>query len=343
MTRSQCLFRSFIDMNGTASRKRGWLVFGGTFFGIIAVALVAQAMPDLRRWLMPLLGPVFGVQVIAVVQRLHDAGRSGYWVLLAVVPLIGLVVTVIINMLPARPGVFTPPGQIWAQALGYLALTAFAALAIARAFVGVYWIPSGSMEPTLLVGDFLVVRTVSADDVKRGGILVFRHPGNGSDFIKRLIGLPGDTVQMQDGKILLNGVALEQVDAGHFAEIFATQGPESQLPRCQNANVGTGQDCIKAAARETLPDGRSYFVLNIADTMADRTSIFTVPDGTFFFMDDNRDNSLDSRFGQSTGGLGFVPAGNLIGRISRVVFSSTGSVLADVTAWRPGRYWKEVE
>lgn len=343
MTQTPSLFRSFFDMNGTASRKRGWLVFGGTFLGILAVALVAEAMPGLRRWLMPLLGPLVAMQMIAVVQRLHDAGRTGYWALLAVVPLLGFVAMLVINMLPARPGAFTPPGHRLAQALGYLALAAFATLAIARAFAGVYWIPSGSMKPSLLVGDYLLVPHVRAEQVQRGDILVFRHPVSGSDYIKRLIGLPGDTVQMQAGKLLLNGVVVPQADAGQFTESYSPQGPGGHLPRCQNAGVTAGQACVKAMAHETLPNGRGYDVLNIANTAGDNTGIFTIPEGSLFFMGDNRDNSVDSRFGLATGGLGFVPVENLVGRVSRVVFSSAGPSLWDVGAWRAGRYWRRVE
>ena len=344
MTQTQRLFRSFFDMNGTASRKRGWLVFGTTLLAIIAVALLANAVPDLRRWVVPLLGPLVAVQAITVVQRLHDAGRSGYWSLLTLVPLIGIFANIIINTLRSRLGVFTPPGHKWAQGLGYLMLAGFTGLTVARAFVGVYWIPSGSMKPTLLVGDYLLVPDVSAADVQRGDILVFRHPINGSDFVKRLIGLPGDTVQMRDGKIVLNGVDVPQIAAGKFSEIYDHQGPNATWPRCQNAPIAIGQPCSKAMARETLPDGRSYQVLDIdLGGAADSTGIFTVPEGSFFFMGDNRDNSFDSRFGQSVGGIGFAPANSLIGRVSRVMFSSSGELLGDVARWRPDRYWKVVE
>lgn len=344
MTQTQSLFRSFFDMNGTASRKRGWLVFGTTLAAIVAVALVAESAPDLRRWIVPLLGPLVAVQAITMVQRLHDAGRSGYWSLLTVVPLFGFFASIIINTLRPRPGVFVAPGHKWAQGLGYLLLAGFAALTIARAFVGVYWIPSGSMKPTLLVGDYLLVPDISASDVQRGDVLVFRHPINGSDFVKRLIGLPGDTVQMQGGKIILNGAELPQVAAGAFSELYDQQGPNGTWPRCQNAPVVIGQPCFKAMARETLPDGRSYDVLDI-DTggAADDTEVFTVPEGHFFFMGDNRDNSFDSRYAQSTGGVGFAAADSLIGRVSRVVFSSEGAMLGDVSHWRPDRYWKVVE
>ncbi len=344
MTQDQSLFRSFLDMNGTASRKRGWLVFGAVLLGLAIVILVSEAEPELRRWLMPLLGPLVAVQAITNVQRLHDAGRSGYWALLAQIPLLGLVVAVVINTLRPRPGVFERPGHVWAQGLGYLALCAFAALAIARAVVGVYWIPSGSMKPTFLVGDYLLVPQVSAQTVQRGDILVFRHPVNGSDFIKRLIGLPGDIVQMSGGKLILNGVEVPQVEEGVFTEPYGPQGSTRHVPRCRNDRLAVGDPCLKAMLRETLPDGPSYAVLDIVpDAQADNTEIFTVPPGDIFYLGDNRDNSFDSRFPQSVGGVGFAPMENVIGRVSRIVFSSAGESLLDISNWRAGRYWKAVE
>lgn len=344
MTGRQSLFRSFFDMNGTASRKRGWLVFGATFFGLTAVTLLPEAMPDLQRWLLPLLGPIMAVGAIAVVQRLHDAGRSGYWALLVTVPFLGLVAIVVINSLRPRPGLYTPPGDVWAQRLGYLALCGFAALALSRGFVGLYWIPSGSMKPTFLVGDYMLVPFVSPEDVQHGDLLVFRHPVNGSDFIKRLIGLPGDTVQLKGGKLWLNGAEVPQADTGTFTETYGRHGPDGHVPRCQNEPLKSGEACIKAMALETLPGGPSYAVLNIVtDAPVDNTQEFTVPVGHFFFLGDNRDNSIDSRFEQAMGGVGFVPMENLIGRVSRIVFSAAGNAFWDVSMWRAGRYWKVVE
>lgn len=227
-----------------------------------------------------------------------------------------------------------------------------------------FWIPSGSMKDTLLIGDFLFVNKMAygysryscpfsacpisgrllGGEPERGDVVVFRHPVNGTDFIKRLVGLPGDTVQMRDGVLYLNGEIVPQEPAGTFEEIYEKQGPMGQLPRCENGPVGEGGICTSSRYTETLPGGRQHVVLNIDDGgFADNTDVFTVPEGHFFFMGDNRDNSQDSRFGQAVGGVGFVPAENLIGRADRIIFSSAGRSMLFFWTWRADRFFKAVE
>ena len=227
-----------------------------------------------------------------------------------------------------------------------------------------FWIPSGSMKDTLLIGDFLFVNKMAygysryscpfsacpfsgrllASDPERGDVVVFRHPVNGTDFIKRLIGLPGDTVQMREGILYLNGEVVPQTPAGTFEEIYEKQGPMGQLPRCENGPVGEGGICTSSRYTETLPGGRMHNVLNIDENgFADNTDVFTVPAGHYFFMGDNRDNSQDSRFGQAVGGVGFVPAEFLIGRADRIMFSSAGRSMLFFWTWRSDRFFKAVE
>lgn len=226
-----------------------------------------------------------------------------------------------------------------------------------------FWIPSESMKESLLIGDFLFVNKMAygyskyscpfglcpitgrilASEPERGDVVVFRHPYNGSDFVKRLIGLPGDTVQMKAGILYLNGVAAPQVPDGVFEEIKAPQGPMQNLPGCRN-DVANGGICEKTRAIETLPNGKQHTVLNITDQgFADDTDVFTVPAGQYFFMGDNRDNSQDSRYNQSQNGVGFVPAENLIGRADRIMFSSAGRSMLYFWTWRPDRFFKAVE
>lgn len=232
-----------------------------------------------------------------------------------------------------------------------------------------FWIPSGSMKDTLLIGDFLFVNKMAygysrysceipflkvsfcpisgrvlASPPQRGDVVVFRHPVNGSDFIKRLIGLPGDTVQMKGGVLYLNGQEVPQTPAGIFVETYERQGPLGQYPRCENGPVGEGADCQYSRFTETLPGGRTHAILNIdTNGSADNTGVFTVPEGQYFFMGDNRDNSQDSRFSQATGGVGFVPAEYLIGRADRIMFSSAGRSMLFFWTWRSDRYFKAIE
>jgi len=262
--------------------------------------------------------------------------------------------------------------------------TVFWALLIAGLFRTIFfqpfWIPSGSMKDTLLIGDFLFVNKmaygysyascpslkipavgldIDARDIcgfldgdnsrlmggepKRGDIIVFRHPVNGADFIKRLIGLPGDTVQMRSGRLYLNGDPVAVEPAGTFEEEFQPQGPMRIRPRCENGVVGMGGTCEKSRFIETLPNGETHKILNIGPQRSDDTGVYTVPEGHYFFMGDNRDNSTDSRFPQAVGGVGFVPYENLIGRAGRVLFSSSGRSMLFFWTWRGDRFFKKLD
>ena len=227
-----------------------------------------------------------------------------------------------------------------------------------------FWIPSGSMKDTLLVGDFLFVNKMAygyssascpfsmcpfsgrilGSEPERGDIVVFRHPVNGSDFIKRVVGLPGDTIQFRNGRMILNGTEVPLAQDGTFIETYERQGPLGNFPRCSNAPVGAGGDCEKAKFVETLPNGPDHSVLQIDEnSFADNTREFTVPEGQYFFVGDNRDNSQDSRFAQAAGGVGFVPFENLIGRADRVIFSSAGRRMVFFWTWRRDRFFKALE
>lgn len=228
-----------------------------------------------------------------------------------------------------------------------------------------FWIPSESMKDTLLIGDFVFVNKMAygysrhscpfsmcpfsgrilASEPERGDVVVFRHPVNGSDFVKRLIGLPGDTVQVKEGLVYINGAVAPQVPDGVFEEVFEPQGSMGNTPLCENQPVGEGAICSKSRFIETLPNGRKHHVLNVrnASGLPDNTEVYTVPAGKYFFMGDNRDNSTDSRFAQSANGVGFVPAENLIGRADRIIFSSAGTSMLYFWTWRADRYFKAVE
>ena len=250
--------------------------------------------------------------------------------------------------------------------------TVFWALVIATAFRSIFfqpfWIPSESMKDTLLIGDFLFVNKMAygysrysceipltkislcpfsgrvlGAEPERGDVVVFRHPTQRTDYIKRLIGLPGDKIQMKAGILYINGVAAPQEPAGVFEEEFEPQGPMSNMPGCENGAVGLGGICTKSRFTETLPEGRKHDVLNIRDSDADDTDVFTVPEGHYFVMGDNRDNSTDSRFSQNAGGVGYLPAEYLIGRADRIIFSAAGRRLFYFWTWRSDRYFKAIE
>lgn len=226
-----------------------------------------------------------------------------------------------------------------------------------------FWIPSGSMKDTLLIGDFLFVNKMAygyssfscpfgvcpisgrifGSEPERGDVVVFRHPVNGQDFIKRVVGLPGDTVQMREGRLFINGSVAPQTPDGEFIETFAPQGPIRSVPLCLEGRPPQGSSCTKEKALETLPGGTVHSVLNVFDGRFDNTGVFSVPEGNFFFVGDNRDNSTDSRERQDFGGVGFVPYDHLIGRADRVMFSSAGRSLLFVWTWRPDRFFKKIE
>jgi signal peptidase I len=195
-----------------------------------------------------------------------------------------------------------------------------------------FYIPSGSMVPTLLVGDYLVVnkfaygysrfsfpfspplfsgRWPPGIMPKRGDVVVFRPPGAlDEDYIKRVIGLPGDTIQMQNGDLFINGTQVPRTDAGLYSD----------------DSDGFGSPVLARDYIETLPGGRRHAILKrtnqpemIDGIDPNNTPVYTVPQGDLFMMGDNRDDSEDSRFLDGT--VGYVPVENLIGPARLIFFS----------------------
>lgn len=198
------------------------------------------------------------------------------------------------------------------------------ALVIRTLFFQPFSIPSGSMRPTLLEGDYLFVTKWSYgysryslpfgpnlfsgriwdSPPERGDVAVFKFPPNPSlDYIKRVIGLPGDKVQMRAGVLYINDEAVPRVKVGEIDNPDITE-------------VNRPVDVY----RETLPNGVSYDTLDLTPNgLGDETREFIVPEGHYFMMGDNRDNSTDSRFS-----VGFVPEDHLVGRANIIFFSIAG-------------------
>jgi signal peptidase I len=227
-----------------------------------------------------------------------------------------------------------------------LAIAVTLAVALRTFVLEPFNIPSGSMLPTLAAGDYLLVAKwpygfgrystplalswpagrIGGEAPRRGDVVVFKTPrDNRTDFIKRLVGLPGDRVRMTGGQLEINGVMVPKVPAGDLVV------PPAGAP-CRSASAGPG--CRYPRFVETI-DGRRYSVLDqIVGDPRDDTPLVTVPPGHYFVVGDNRDDSADSRLTIAEGGVGMVPAANLVGR-AQFVFFSTGPGGAARVGTRP--------
>jgi len=239
----------------------------------------------------------------------------------------------------------TPPS--FRSELRETLLTVGYALAIALALRVILFqpvtIPSASMEPGVQEGDYVVVTKFDygwgrasiplnpplpagrlfGRDPQRGDVVVFRLPPNPEvDYIKRLVGLPGDRIQVTNGVLYINGNPVPKEPDGFFTSDYRAD-PGTDVP----------------VFRETLPDGVSYDTLDQSpDSRGDNTREFIVPEGHYFMMGDNRDNSLDSRFD-----VGYVPAENLIGRASLIFFSlGNDTPFSHIWEWPANMRWDRI-
>lgn len=336
-------FSRAFTISGAATRAEFAWFLGFVVMILAALALAGDRLPNVPFLDLPAFDIIAAVLAVPhlslMVRRLHDMGRSGLWLVLCVIPLASLLMTFVLLVAPPK----RRRNERANRAVAPLASAVYAVSVSMVIFIGLrfepYWIPAGSMKPTLLVGDYIFVdRWTRPASVERGGIFVFRHPISGKAYVKRLIGLPGDRVALRDGQVFLNGSAVARQDNGKFVEVMGFQGPQKTMPRCTNAPVAVRSACEKRQFVERLPGGPAYRVLDVSDGPADQMAEVAVPQGHLYFLGDNRDNSLDSRFALAAGGLGFVPMNNLVGRARLVLFSGAGSSLYQVWNWRKGRF-----
>ena len=234
---------------------------------------------------------------------------------------------------------------------------ALLALTVRTFAFSLFTIPSESMMPRLMPGDTIAAKKwpfgYSSNSLpfdlplipgrwlaaapERGDIVIFKHPVDGTDYVKRVIGLPGDEVELRDGYVLLNGQTLSQAGSDDAIVPVSPNSPCAWGGR-EEARPAGRSDCRYRRNREYLPSGVSYEVIDYGRTSQDNWGPREVPEGTMFLLGDNRDNSMDSRFpAVPGGGVGFVSQELLVGKAGAVLWSTdgTGSWL-DPGSWFSG-------
>ncbi|BDW82036.1 signal peptidase I [Erythrobacter sp. Dej080120_24] len=249
----------------------------------------------------------------------------------------------------------------WFAEIRGLALMLLAVLAFHSLVAKPFYIPSTSMMPTLHVGDRLVVSkypygwswaSVSFHLMPRGDWRVFGstpeygdivipvHPTRDEDYIKRVVGLPGDTIEVRDGRLILNGVPVKRevvppVRIPFEPELMCENGPCLANFDAYRVRDADGQQYFEPPTyRETLPNGATYLIIDHKNQYLDNFGPYTVPEGNVFVMGDNRDESADSRASAEERGLGYgVPLENIGGRAEFITFSLDGSATWNPLSW----------
>lgn len=249
-------------------------------------------------------------------------------------------------VLSAEPAPDNEEKQESAGSFAWFLFKLVVAVLIFRSFVlSPFSIPSESMLPRLMNGDYLLAAKwpygfskyslpfnaplipgkIFATAPERGDTVIFKHPIDETDYIKRVIGLPGDTVALEDGQVILNGEPLLREAIDDF-EIPLSPNTGCAWGGEEAQNASGEAVCRYTRFRETLPGGRSYEVLDFGFTPSDTFPATIIPEGHMFVMGDNRDNSRDSRFEARSGdAVGIVPQDKLVGRATIIMWSTDGS------------------
>ena len=242
---------------------------------------------------------------------------------------------------------------LWPRLRFYL-LLALAAWLLRSLVVAPFSIPSGSMLPTMAIGDYLFVakwpygysrysfpmQIPSFDGrilrrlPQRGDVVIFKKPGDDIDWVKRVIGLPGDIVAVDDGAVVINGRPVTRIRAGTAGVTISPNTPCRVVAGARPAIVQDEKEtlCLYPIYREQLANGRNWLVIDQVDhPQGDHFGPVRVPPGHLFLMGDNRDDSLDSRYSADQSGIGFVAADHLVGKATFAFWSTDGSA----SYWQP--------
>jgi signal peptidase I len=230
--------------------------------------------------------------------------------------------------------------------LGAIAFAVF----IRTYVVGIYQIPSDSMLPRIFTGDDLLVakwRFAFRHELPgRGEIVIFHGPSGTRDYVKRVIGLPGDRVALRNDILFLNGRALPRQRIADLTIKIAPNSPchERRYAAIHAARLPDGSPvCAYARYRESLPGGRHYELLDLGSTARDDYGPVTIPAGQLFVLGDNRDLSADSRVLPRNGGVGLVPTDAVVGRVVSILFSVDGSASWDSPeSWVKAVRWQRI-